>query len=275
MIYMMYVKVSNPWLRTCARNVPTQASPRIFLIEWNMQQWSNARTVTWFCPRSSFSFTQLAEDTKRENQRCLKRRAIWGVRKKFKPTKNPKLVFNWVGFSKLHLKSCKSLYSCSKFETLVVLLEQRSWFVQISLFLMLTRLESSFKMYICSICCREIHDSRRERRDSTGSELMIVHCMGCFRSFHMTCLYNVAKYKDLPFKMEPEQQTKDVHQFVRSFVCQFCNFFHERAFTLQSEEMMPYKAQIFYRLTESLSLWVSHTRLHLLYLDQSATVPIF
>ena len=105
-------------------------------------------------------------------------------------------------------------------------------------------------MYICSICCREIHDS-------IGSELALVHCTGCFRSFHGTCLFNVSKYKDLPIKMEPEQQAKDVAQFVRAFACQFCKFFDEKGLTLESEARMPYKAQVFIGLTESLYLWVS------------------
>ena len=110
-------------------------------------------------------------------------------------------------------------------------------------------------MYICSICCRGI-STRADGKCEKGF-IDIIHCTGCFRSFHGACVFNVPKKDVYPVPIECELRGRNKNEFIRTFACQFCKFFDEHGFTLTSERNIPQRRGIFAKLIESLAEWVS------------------
>jgi len=113
----------------------------------------------------------------------------------------------------------------------------------------------SENMYICSICCKEIHESEKDEKVQNYPNL--IHCMGCFRTFHGYCCFNVHEYNTLPIPMKNEQNFTNEIEFELTFVCQFCKFFHDAELTVTGEKFMKNKQVLFTRIIETLAEWVS------------------
>ena len=110
-------------------------------------------------------------------------------------------------------------------------------------------------MYLCSICCKEIHDT-----NDGGKTLNLIHCMQCFRSFHGKCCMTPPEPNLTP--IQSSYWTKSIETdlviFDLTFICPFCVMFQDTELTINGEDFMHHKKEIFKCIVESLSMWVSH-----------------